>query len=149
MPHVETECLIFKIGKMNIFQRFWYTIFELISNKSNYRDMPYFGTTLVLFVLAGFFISAVIGYWTCFSVMCGMSPSDTNYSRILWYLLLSIPFTIMYFYNRKIGFQIIERFKNEDEYLKRKRRRETVIIVIVIIFLLIGSLICNITVKND
>ena len=32
MPHVETECLIFKIGKMNIFQRFWYTIFELISN---------------------------------------------------------------------------------------------------------------------
>lgn len=127
---------------MNLFQRFWYTIFELISNKSNLRDMPYFGITLVLFELVVFFIAAVIGYRICFSVMCGMSPStDMNYPRILWYIILSIPFTLMYFYNKKIGPPIIERFKEEEEASKKKRRREAWIIVISDFLLMLGALI--------
>lgn len=127
---------------MNLFQRFWYTIFEFISNKSNLRDMPYFGITLVLFELVGFFIAAVIGYRICFSVMCGMSPStDTNYSRILWYIILSITLILMYFYNRKIGPLIIERFKEEEEVSRKKRIREAWIIVISDFLLMLGALI--------
>lgn len=127
---------------MNLLQRFWYTIFEFISHRSSYRDVPYCGTTLVLFVLVGFFIAAVIGYRICFSVMFGMSPStDTNYSRILWYIILSIPLTLLYFYSRKIGPPIIERFKEEEEVSKKKRRREAWIIVISDFLLMLGSLI--------
>lgn len=127
---------------MNTFQRFWYTIFELISNKSNFKDMPYVGTTFVLFTLIEVFVVTIIGYRICFSVMFGMSPStDTNYSRILWYIILSIPLTLLYFYSRKIGPPIIERFKEEEEVSKKKRRREAWIIVISDFLLMLGSLI--------
>ena len=128
------------IGKMNLFQRFWYTIFELVSKKSNFRDMPYAGTALVLYILTEILIATVIGYWKCFSIMYGEPHMGMNYSRILWTLILCVPFPFFYFYNKKKGLQIVERYKKEEESSKKKRRQETGIITILILSLLIGSL---------
>ena len=129
------------IGKMNLFQRFWYTIFELISNKSNFRDMPYGGTALVLYILTEILIATVIGYWKCFSTMYGELSIDMSYSRIVWTVLLCVPFPVFYFYNKKIGLQIVERFKKETEDMKKKRRQETGVIITLSLLFLIGLLI--------
>lgn len=91
------------IGKMNLFQRFWYTIFELISNKSNFRDMPYAGTALVLYILTEILIATVIGYWKCFSTMYGELSIDMSYSRIVWTVLLCVPFPVFYLVLPKNG----------------------------------------------
>lgn len=129
------------INKMNLLQRFWYTIFELISNRSNFRDMPYAGTALILFILIEIQILTIIGYWKCFSIMYGVPYTNMSYSRTIWTVLLCIPFPVIYFYNKKIGLQIVERFKKEKEAMKKKRRQETGMIITLSLLLLIGSLI--------
>ena len=126
---------------MNLFQRFWYTIFELVSKKSNFRDMPYAGTALILFILVEIQILTIIGLWKCFSTMYGEPYTNMSYSRIIWTVLLCIPFPVIYFYNKKKGLQIVERFKKEEETSKKKRRQETGMIITLSLLLLIGSLI--------
>lgn len=129
------------INKMNLFQRFWYTIFELISNKSNFRDIPYAGTALILFIVVEIHILTIIGYWKCFSIMYGQPSTNMSYYRIVWTVLLCFPFPVIYFYNKKIGLQIVERFKKENEAMKKKRRQEAGVIITLSLLLLIGSLI--------
>lgn len=129
------------INKMNLLQRFWYTIFELISNRSNFRDMPYAGTALILFILVEIHVLTIIGYWKCFSIMYGEPSANMSYSRIIWTVLLCIPYPFIYFYNKKIGLHIVEKFKKENEAMKKKRRREAGMIITLSLLLLIGSLI--------
>lgn len=133
---------------MNIFQRFWYSVFELISNKSNFRDIPYAGTALVLFILIEVFVLTIVGYWKCFSIIFGAASISLRYSRILWSILLCIPFPIIYLHCKKMGMKIIERFKGESELSLKKRRHEAKLVIIFNILLLIGALIWRIYLEN-
>lgn len=108
---------------MLFFHRFWYSVFELISNKSNFKDIPYAGTALVLFIMIEILVLTVIGYWRCFSIIAGSIAISLSYSRILWTILLCIPFPIILFYCKKMGPQIVDRFKDESNSSKKKRRR--------------------------
>ena len=130
---------------MNIFQRFWYSVYELISSKSNFRDMPFAGTALVLFILIEVTVLTIIGYLKCFSIIIiGSSFTNLSYSRILWTILLCAPFPIIYFYCKKQGLKIIEKLKDESEVSKKKRRHEVKLITLFAVFLLIGALLCRI-----
>ncbi len=129
---------------MNFFQRFWYSVFELISNKSNFKDIPYAGTALVLFIMIEILVLTVIGYWKCFSIISGSHSISLIYSRILWTILLCIPFPIILFYCKKIGPQIVDRFKDESSSSKKKRRQESGFLCFFNLLLLIGAILWRI-----
>ena len=73
--------------------------------------------------------------------MYGELSIDMSYSRIVWTVLLCVPFPVFYFYNKKIGLQLVERFKKEKEDMKKKRRQETGVIITLSLLFLIGLLI--------
>lgn|SRR5574344_273330 len=125
---------------MNIFERFWYTIFEHISEKSNLKDMPYSGTAFILFPLIGLFIISVEAGWRNLSLSFGLFFPTWRFglSRMEWYIILLIPLGALCLINKRIGRNLIRKFADEDLMTKKKRKRETLIIIIVDFILAIG-----------
>jgi hypothetical protein len=125
---------------MNIFERFWYTIFEHISEKSNLKDMPYSGTAFILLPLISLFLISVIEGWRNLSISFGLFfPTwRFDFSRMEWYAFLLIPLVALCLINKRIGRNLIRKFADEDVITKTKRKRETLIIIILDFTLAIG-----------
>lgn len=126
---------------MNFIQRSWYSAYELVTTRSIYSDTPYAGAALVCVVLITMVFLSVMIFWKCLSIVYGISSPHLDYSRIQVAVRMGVPFVVIYFFSRKKGRNLIERFKNENDILRKKRKREFKIIAAIdVAFLLSASI---------
>lgn len=114
---------------MNFIQRLWYSTYELVTIRSIYRDTPYAGAALFCVILLTMVFFSIVGFWKCLSIVYGIPSPHLDYSRIQVAVGLGVPFVLIYYFSRKKGRNLIERFKNESDTLRKKRKREFKIIV--------------------
>lgn len=128
---------------MNFFRSFWYSIYELITTKSNYRDMPYWGISFFLFTFISIIIVSILGVWICLSIVTTIPyPNfDLGFSRTILYLLLSIPLMALYFINKKIARHILKKYENEGMIEKKKRKNVFLITIIVVSVFFFGVMV--------
>ena len=126
---------------MKILKRFYYSVFQFVSQKSSFRDMPFFGTTMVLSFLIILFVNALICYGTCLLVLNNtiIIPEQQKHERLYLYAFIGITIGCFYFFNKSKGGSIVEQFREESETAQRKRKREAIVIITVDFVLFIGA----------
>ena len=106
------------------FYRFWYSVFELVTIKSLYKDSPYLGIALVLNTLIDVAFLLIIGYWKCLSIVYSIPSPCLNYSKIQVAVMFGVPLILIYIFNKKHGEHLIKMFENESENSRKKRKKE-------------------------
>ena len=129
---------------MNFLQRFWYTSYEVIKKRSMYKDMPFAGIAMLWDFLIVLVFLTIHFYWKDLSIAFSIPSPPLYYSKIQMVLIISVPYVIIYFFNRQKGIHIIKQFEDESETSKRKRHREFLIIVVAVFTLMMGGVIWRI-----
>lgn len=124
-----------------MFQRIWYSSYEVIKTRSMYKDMPCAGVAFLLEFIAVLIFLAIVFYWKCFSIIFTIAAPSLIFSKAQMALIVGIPYVLLYLYNKRKGAQIIKKFENESELSKKKRQKEFWIIVLVIFIFMIGGFV--------
>ena len=126
---------------MSIFQRFWYSSYEVIKTRSMYKDMPCAGVAFLLEFIAALIFLAILFYWKIFSIIFTITAPSLVFSKAHMALIVGISYLLLYLYNKRKGAQIIKKFENESELSKKKRQKEFWIIVLVIFIIMKGGVV--------
>lgn len=127
--------------KMCVFQRFWYSSYEVIKARSMYKDMPCAGVAFLLEFFAALIFLAILFYWKSFSLVFSIYAPSLDFSKAQMALIAGIPYVLLYLYNKRKGAQIIKKFENESELSKKKRQKEFWFIALVIFIFMIGGFV--------
>ena len=126
---------------MCVFQRFWYSSYEVIKTRSMYKDMPCAGVAFLLEFIAALIFLAILFYWKSFSMIFTIAAPSLIISKAQMAFIVGIPYVLLYSYNKRRGGQIIKKFETESELSKKKRQKEFWIIVLVIFIIMIGGVV--------
>lgn len=129
------------MSKMCFFQRFWYSSYEVIKDRSMYKDMPYAGVAFLLEFIVALIFLAILFYWKCFSIFFSIYVPSLDFSKAQMALIVGIPYVLLYLYNKRKGAQIIKKFETESKLSKKKRGKEFWFIVLVIFIFMIGGFV--------
>ena len=105
---------------MSIFQRFWYSSYEVIKTRSMYKDMPCAGVAFLLEFIAALIFLAILFYWKSFSIIFTITAPSLVFSKAQMALIVGISYLLLYLYNKRKGDQIIKKFETESELSKKK-----------------------------
>ena len=88
---------------MCVFQRFWYSSYEVIKTRSMYKDMPCAGVAFLLEFIAALIFLAILFYWKSFSMIFTIAAPSLIISKAQMAFIVGIPYVLLYSYNKRRG----------------------------------------------
>jgi len=119
---------------LNYLIRLWYSAYEMIKNRSIFKDVPLVGTAIL-----GSLILCV-SYTGLVTLILPEPPSFCDDYKMESALELGIAFVPLYLFNKRIGVRWLVKFADEDAISKKKRKKEYAAFMMVFLAFFVVSL---------